>query len=145
MVRHPAMLNDEMRLEGEEAEGMNADQRRRQGVIAAYSRRWERHSVSRNELDAILIEADAVWDTELTKLIRPLKELERELFVFIQLHFDANYRNSPDLQQSYREILRNKRDILYDLMTDEDDFRKDFTEQLRNVENYLRKKLGRKQ
>jgi hypothetical protein len=142
-VRHPAMRNDEMRLEDDDAERLNEDQQRRQGVVVAYARRWERHSHAKNELDALLIEADAVWGEKLSSLIKPLRDLEHELSMYIMLHLNAHFRNNPDLQKSYREILKKKRDILYDPLTEDDEFRKDFSLHLGAVESYLRNKLGR--
>ncbi|MCV2871845.1 hypothetical protein OEZ71_06005 [Defluviimonas sp. WL0050] len=142
-VRHPAMRNDEMRLEEEDAQHLNEDQKRKQGVIVAYARRWERHSNAKNALDALLIEADAVWGEDLSNLVKPLRDLEHELFVYIMLHLDAHFRNNADLQNSYREILKKKRDILYDLLSEDDEFRKDFSHHLSAVEDYLRDKLGR--
>ncbi|OYX43626.1 MAG: hypothetical protein B7Z02_08805 [Rhodobacterales bacterium 32-67-9] len=142
-VRHPAMRNDETRLDGDDAEHLSADQQRRQGVIVAYTRRWGQHAHAKNELDALLIEADAVWGPELTSLVKPLRDLEHELFVYIVLHLDAHLRIDTDLQKSYREILRTKRDILYDVMSEKDEFRMDFSHHLGAAEDYLRDKLGR--
>lgn len=145
-VRHPAMSNSELRINEAEADGLPDAELRRRGVINAYAKRWERHSEKRNELDALLLEADAVWEEELSKLFEPLKTLEHELFVYIKLFLDANYYGDTELAKSYREILGEKRNILYDRLDDEkDDYRQDFLKALKPVEVFVRGKLGREQ
>ncbi len=142
-VRHPAMSNAEMRLSEEERSGIRAGDERGAGVINAYARRWEKHASSENELEAVLLEADAIWGPELRDLFTPLFDLRRELFSYIMLHIDANLRGNTDLANEYRTILRARRDVLYDMMNESDDFRRDFLTQLKNVEDFLRPKLGR--
>ena len=142
-VRHPAMSNSEMHLADDEAVGLSEDHRRRQGVVTAYVRRWERHGERKNELDALLIETDAVWGPDLSGLVSKLEALDHELFVYIKLFLDANYRGDTELAQSYRGILKTKRDIIYDRLDEEDAFRQDFVKALGPVEQYLRGKLGR--
>jgi hypothetical protein len=143
-VRHPAMSNSEMTLEEEDAKEISHSEARRRGVIEAYVRRWKKHAEKSNELEALLVEADAVWGSELSSLVAALRSLEHELFVYISLHLDAHYRGNTALAIEYREILKTKRDILFDMMNDEDVFRKDFIAQLVPIETYLRTKLGRK-
>lgn len=142
-VRHPAMYNAEMKIDETEAKSMNPDQIRQQGTILAYVRRWEKHQPLENELDALLQEADAVWGKELSEKVAVLKALQRELYSYVRLHLDAHYRDLGALADEYKQILRTKRDILYDLMSDEDVFRIDFEAGMKPVEAHLRKKLGR--
>lgn len=145
-VRHPAMSNSEMELTDEEKNGISAGGDKSAGVINAYAKRWERHSSSKNSLEVILVEADAVWGGQLRERVEPLKKLEHELYAYILLHADAHWRGPTELAKQYREILKTKRDILYDLLDNEkDDFRVDFKNGLGPVEEYLRNKLGRHQ
>lgn len=142
-VRHPAMSVGEMRLSDDEKGKISDGEARRRGTINAYSKRWGRHQERAIELDAHLIEADAVWGTELSGKVAVLKNLEHELWAYISLHLDAHCRGDTVLARSYRDILKEKRDILYDMMNDDDVFRKDFIDALKPVERYLRGKLGR--
>ena len=144
-VRHPAMSRREMETGEPLGIEMPRDQIERRGVILAYANRIEKHASKRSELDAVLLETDAVWSTELSELIAPMYKLEHELFVYIRLFLDANYRGDTELAVEYRKILKTKRDIIYDVMSDEeDDFRKDFIEKLKDAEKYLKEKLGRR-
>lgn len=142
-IRHPLMFSGEKKLDEEEAKGLTPDQIRQQGVVIAYARRWERHHPAENELDALLLETTAVWGKELSEKVSALKALQQELFAYVWLHLDANYRGQFSLAESYKEILRGKRDILFDLMHEKDVFRKDFENSMKPVEAYLRGRLGR--
>ena len=144
-VRHPAMYDGEMKVDDKDSERMTPDQKRQQGVILAYVRRWERHQPVENELDALLQEANAVWGGELSDKVASLKSLQSELFRYIRLHLDAHYRGPSELAKEYRKILKGERNILYDLMNEDDVFRIDFAAGMKPVETYLRKKLGREQ
>ncbi len=137
------MLNSEMRLNEEERSGVRANSEQSAGVIKAYARRWEKHSSSERELEAVLLEADAVWGLELRVLCKPLFDLQRELRTYIRLHIDANLRGNTELATEYRKILRTYRDILYDSMNESDDFRREYSAYLAEVESFLRPKLGR--
>ncbi|NRB16264.1 MAG: hypothetical protein HRU33_01480 [Rhodobacteraceae bacterium] len=144
-VRHPAMFHHEMEVSTAEAEGINASNERSAGVINAYANRWEKHSKSRVELDALITEADVLWSSELRQLVEPLRVLENELFGHIRLYLDAWHRGKTDLAKEYQTILSERRDILYDRLDDEKDcFRADCISELLKVEDYLRSKLGRK-
>jgi len=143
-VRHMAMNRAEMALPLEDGQTIWSGSEGSAGVIAAYIRRWEKHSPNRNQVEAIVLEADAVWGPDLRRWVKSLLALENELLVYIRLHMDAHLRGDTELAASYREILARKRDILYDFGSDEDDvFRRDFSEALMPVENFLREKLGR--
>lgn len=144
-VRHPAMSDLEMRLTEKERSEIVAGGERSAGVINAYANRWKRHTDVRSSLESLLLETDAVWGTQLRDLVQPLRELENELYSYIFLHIDAYLRGRTELAQSYREILRERRDILYDLLNAENDpFRRDFKGHLTEIEQYPGKKLGRK-
>lgn len=143
-VRHPAMSSTEMQLTDEERSGIRANSDRSAGVIGAYIRRWERHSSNGAEIEAILLEADAIWGSEFRELFEPLRELQAELNTYIQIHIAANLRGDTHLADNYRETLRDRRDILYDLQHGDDAFRMDFQNGLSALEAFLRPKLGRR-
>ncbi|MBV1865314.1 MAG: hypothetical protein KUG74_12910 [Rhodobacteraceae bacterium] len=142
-VRHPAMLASEMEPDKDQ-EPVNGSNERNQGVINAYVKRWGKLGVRSNDLDALLIEADAVWGSELSQKLLKLKELERELFGYVRLYLDSHFRGDTSLAASHREILREKRDILFDTLNEEDEFRRDFVDSMKPIEAYLKVKLGRK-
>lgn len=141
-VRHPAMSQAEMVVDNPDGNTSN-DESGRRGVIEAYGRRWEGHLPKRNDLDALLIESDAVWGNELSNLLKALYELEQELFMYIQLYLKAHYHRETDIALEYRKLLSKRRDVLFDMMSDDDPFRIDFVQRLIPVEDYLRHKLGR--
>lgn len=143
-VRHPVMSASEMELTTDECQGIVAGNDRSAGVINAYAKRWERHSEKSRELDALLLEADVVWDNTLRTRVDALKQLERELYLYIGLHIDAHHRGDTDLAEDYRDILGEERDILYDNLSDTDEFRADFEAAMGPVEGFLKTKLGRK-
>ncbi len=144
-VRHPAMSHSEMECDFGAQGSLTDRQKRSQGIINAYAKRWERHYEKRAELNALLIESDAVWESALSELVDEVKNLEHELFTYIMIYLDASHREYSDqtMNESYREVLSKKRDILYDLLDESDDYRSDFNRLLKPVEAYLRKKLGR--
>lgn len=145
-IRHPARFSAESEVTEEEVASFGARDLRSAGIIKAYANRFERHFPSRNALDAIILECDAVWGTDLRDLVGELKKLEQELFAYINVYFDAHHRaHDDDLAEGYRDVLKGQRDILYDRLDDEKDaFRVDFIKKLTEVEVYLRKKMGRK-
>ena len=142
-VRHPVMANSEKQVEIESERKLSDGERRSQGVINAYVHRWERHYTKRNELDALLIETDAVWGIDLSKSVAAVKQLEQDLYAYIWLYLDANFRGNAQLAAQYKILLRTKRDILYDSLNEDDEYRKDFMRLLEPIECYLRTKLGR--
>ncbi|MDA1287041.1 MAG: hypothetical protein O3A08_11555, partial [Proteobacteria bacterium] len=98
----------------------------------------------REPIHAKVLEIDATWGKGFRTLLEPLKKLEHELFAYIQLHIDAHLRGNTDLAKEYRKILKERRDILYDSLNDEeDDYRKEFLVSFKLVEEFLRGRLGR--
>ena len=143
-VRHPMMYAEEMKDDSVDAptDPLKAD--RYEGRYRAYSRRWQKHAEIDVDLGSILIEADAVWGSALTDLVKPLRELRNELFGHILMYLDsAKPHLGRDEIIMYRDLLKPKQHLLYDRLKDDDLFRKDFSEKLSAVEAYLRKKLGR--
>ncbi|MCT8330283.1 hypothetical protein [Albidovulum sediminis] len=142
-VRHPAMFAGEMRLDAEQESKLSEVEQRQESVRSAYSRRWSRHQEQAIELSSLMIEADAVWGEELSKKVSELRKLERELWAYINLYLDAHYSRDTELAREYRKILKGERNILYDMLKEDDVFRMDFVKALAPVERYLRGKLGR--
>ena len=141
-VRHPAMSNEEMALTHEEVKTIVAGSERSAGVINAYAKRWKRHSGASREMDAVLLEADALWGRDFRNLFGPLKDLEHELFSYISLYIDAHLRGDSELALRRREIIGERRDIIFDYLDDEkDEFRQEFEKALQSLEGYLRSKL----
>lgn len=144
-VRHPAIASSETEVSPEELENIAAENLRNAGIINAYANRWRRHSENNRLISSILLEADVEWGTELRSTFKPLFELEHELFSYIRLYIDAYLRGPTELAKDYQKILKDERDILYDLFdAEKDEFRADFEGHLKLVEDYLRTKIGRK-
>ncbi len=78
------------------------------------------------------------------EIVNPLFELETELRIAVQNYLRAS---NPTLPTAYRESankrLLSKRDVMYDDMTDDDAFRKDYQSALTPIEDFLRAKLGK--
>lgn len=142
-IRHPVMFNAEMSLEPSDSQGLSESEQQKKRIVVAYARKWERHLPAESELNALLIETDAVWGNTLSQKVAPLKELQHELYGYVSLHLDAHFRRDAELASQYRTMISKRRDILYDTMTEEDEFRKDFSRRLIPIESHLRSKLGR--
>lgn len=141
-VRSPDISDSEMALDNPET-NISSDELHDRGIIEAYIRRTECHSPTRSDLDALLVEAEAVWGNELSRLVKDMYDLEHELFLYIRRYLDANHRGETPRALWYQKILSEMPDILEDTMNEKDIFRIGFVAKLNAVEDYLRRKLGR--
>jgi hypothetical protein len=147
-VRHPAMFIHEHPEPPEiQRARMNQDQIRHYGERQAYQNRWNKVQDHRLELDADLLEAEALWGGELRNEIFPgLFSLEWELFTAVRHNLEMR---DPDGSQDVKEAIRkisNRREemeVLYDSLNKEDDFSQKIAAAIAKIENYLKPKLGR--
>lgn len=145
-VRHPAMFAYEMPEPPEqEREGMTAEQRRFYGLSKAYGNRWEKVTDTNAELYPDFLEAEAVWGKTLSDLMKPIRELQHELFTNVRQYLEVC---DPDGDKSRKtaveKIMRKNRDVLYDDLSDGDEFKNNFRVAIEKIEEYLKPKLGSK-
>jgi hypothetical protein len=110
-----------------------------------YEERWRRVTSVRAELYPKLIEAEVIWGTELGKLVQPIFDLESELFVVVSSHLRSN---NPNIQEGLRNAAgrsaRKKEKILYDGLSEDDNFETRYEDALKPTEKYLRQMFGKK-
>lgn len=113
------------------------------GITKAYENRWAKVSNLRAELYADATEAEAYWGRDYKTAFKRLTDLEMELAQNIRLYLTII---DPDTNQarrdSYQEILRAEREVMYAIYDDSDDYWRDFEAALEAVETYLRVKMG---
>lgn len=143
-VRNPVMTSNEMpEPPNENAENMRYDQIRHYGIEKAYQARWDQVYEIRRELQADMLEAEAIWGTAVYDVFKGLFDLQTELFINVRNYIGVS---NPDLNQAIRDALHKamnqKRDVLYELSADEpDEFTKDVSAAIAEVETYLKPHL----
>lgn len=144
-VRNPAMWTAEMPAPPEEkAKTMSPAQVHFYGRFKAYEKRWERVRDARTLLYPELLEAEALWGNEIRDRFAPLLKLENELFRRIQNQMELE---NPDVPREDKEAIRGlidrKRDIIYDTLSDDDAYKKEFNEQVDKIAATLKVHLRR--
>lgn len=145
-VRHPAIWSGET-VDAVKGKDLPDDrsQRRHIETTAVYEKRWSKVAEIRAELYSQLLEAQALWGDSFKDLLSPLWKLELELLGVVRTYLDAMDPNSSEeMRRAVQEIHRKKRDILYDMLDESDEFRADYSRELIPIEAALRQKLGRK-
>jgi hypothetical protein len=144
-VRYPAMWAYEMPSPPEEESAkMSREQIRFYGTSKAYQARWDKVQTERTTLYADLLEAEAIWGTELKEMFKEVFNLEHELFTRIRHYVELI---NPDTDEASKEAIRNidkkARDIMYDNSSDEpDEYKQDFISAIEKIEKYLKPKLS---
>ena len=144
-VRHPAIYNYEMPEPAEDqVKTMNNGQKRFYGTSKAYEARCENVDKIQQEIYTELLEAEALWGKQPEILFKSLFNLGKELFFYVSYYLKSI---NPDIsigeREAYEKIKREKRDILYDSMEDEDEFRKDVSSAINAIEDFLKPHLKR--
>lgn len=147
VVRNPVMFGYEQSMpEKAEAEKMTNDQIRHYGTVRAYQARWDKVNEARAELQTDILEAEVIWGHVIQKKFRKLFELQGELFSVVQTYLVATDPSKPQSSRdSYHELIKTKRDIMYDISSDDepDEFTKDVTNAVKEIEDYLTQYLHR--
>jgi hypothetical protein len=122
-VRYPVMLAYEMPSPPEEvAKIMSQEQIRFYGTSKAYQVRWDKVQSVKASLYADLLEAEAIWGNEFKDLFKKVFELEHELFTCIRHHIELiNPDTDKASKDAIREIDIEKRDVKYDILSEEPD------------------------
>jgi hypothetical protein len=144
-LRHPAMWAYEMPSPSEEiAKLMNADQIQFYATSKAYQVRWDKVQTERTNLYADMLEAEAIWGSELNSLFKVVFDLQHELFTKIRHHLELI---NPDVKEAKKEAIikidDKSRDIMYeDFGDDPDKYKKDLLDAIESIELYLKPKLN---
>ena len=144
-VRHPAMWAYEMpNPPEEEAKSMNDSQIRSYGTSKAYQARWDKVQAERTILYADMLEAEAIWGSELNSLFKMVFDLQHELFTKIRHYLELI---NPDTREASKEAINKidekSRDIMYEIFGDEpDEFKQDLLNAIESIELYLKPKLS---
>ncbi len=122
---------------------MNPDQIRFYGTSKAYQARWDKVQIERSTLYADLLEAEAIWGTDLKILFKKVFDHEHELLTRIRHYIELI---DPDRNETSKEaiekIYAKRRDIMYDLGEDPDEFKQDLFSAIEDIEKYLKPKLS---
>ena len=113
------------------------------GEVNAYRRRFRALDSSKAVLCATLIEAEAVWDESLGRLMQPIFSLADEFFGFINVYTQMNDPREP---QEKREFLMNhvrRRDARQQHDESRDEYLEELKSAVKAVEEYLKSKLIR--
>lgn len=112
-VRSPVMWGHERPQPPEgDASASSSEGKQWFGTFKAYEKRWERVFEARTELEAELLEAEAVWDAEVRKSFDPLFDLENELYFHTMEYLDGLNPDSRTPEMTSEEK-RQKREVLY--------------------------------
>jgi hypothetical protein len=144
-TRHPWMeygLADDI-----DGEGLTFEQRKYLGLQNAYEERWERVQQARAELYSELLEARVLWGSTIDDALAPLLKLQTELLLAIRDHLKLS---NPDVSKLDKEHLetpdQRKRlnRLLYDKLSDEDEFASQTDQVIEAVSAVLSPHLGKK-
>lgn len=129
-VRNPFIPIYEMKaarkeegLESEDLNGMDNETNR-----LVYARRWRRVMSATEELDAVLLEAEAVWGHSAVEAQKDFDECIRELHSTLMTFLDGRSQRRVDVD-----------DIIY--ATSQSEFTKKIDASIAKVEEYLKKHL----
>ena len=107
-------------------------------------KRWETHTAQMVALDALKLQAMAVWGDSFADLMTGFDELERELFRVVRSKVEAIHPgNDEKKREIYAGMLKAERDILYDTLDFEKEvFAEELQASLESVMAHLRSKLS---
>ena len=142
-VRNPAIWVDESEaVLTEEDKKEDRDFQRYLGTAKVYEKRWEKITSVRSELYPLLLEADAIWQGEAKDMMMPLHELEVELKITVQRYLRAtNPRITEETRRHAEKRLNQKRDVLYEDYSPDDEFKTDYQTRLESIERFLQSKM----
>ena len=149
-ARSPFIWAHEMQNEENETFSVNRTENvRHAGLTRAHQRRFSEIGLSGPQIYALLLEAEAVWGPEMSRLWGDVNRLRNELVSQTQLYLDySDPSNKGDDETAFygnREARLAARLIVYsnDAADGTNEFSNRFTLAVALVEDYLRNKLGR--
>jgi len=143
-VRHPMMWAYEMVEPPEDGKTYSHQEKKHYGTANAYQKRWEKVQNAKDELNTDLLEAEAILGNEIYKIFKPCKDLESELFSSIQDYLQLiNPNESDEMKEVISKSRKKQINILYDDLTDNNEYRKNYTTAIEEIEKYLKPKLSK--
>ncbi len=143
-VRNPVMFGGEMpNPSPEEAKDMSREQINFYGMSKAYQNRWDKVTQVSSELQAELLEAEALWGAVVHKQFETLFKLRHELWVAVHFQIMAsNPNDSSETRKAMSAISQKQREVLYDISGEtEDEYSKNVTDAISSIETYLKSYL----
>lgn len=143
-VRNPVMWGYEMPTPPEvEASKMSKEQLRYYGLANAYQKRWDKVTEVRTDLQTEMLEAEALWGRIVYEKFEPVFKLQQELFSSVHAYISVcNPNESEQSRAAYQKIMRDKRDILYELSSESpDEYAQDITRAIEAIESFLKPHL----
>ncbi|MYM68246.1 hypothetical protein GTP45_15605 [Pseudoduganella sp. FT55W] len=142
-VRNPFMWFDLKEVPGKLTDAKKA---KFNDTAAQYQSRWDAVVIERDILEAAIKEAKVVWKNgaELDRIWRDLFELEKELRRSVFNYLSAINPDAPEgIKEAARESLKNARDILYDMLEEEnpDSFKNEISLGVQSIIDWLGPKL----
>ncbi|WP_313456337.1 hypothetical protein [Pseudomonas sp.] len=143
-VRNPLMLASEFSptvvSTGPQSEAVS----RYLGRCSAYDERFRLVTEARRNLDVVLLEAEALWGSDLKLLVKPLNDKSWDLYHYIENHLlSTDPRIDQAERAAYVDINKGQPNIMYRRSdVSKDDFARSFNQDLSKTEVYLRRKLA---
>lgn len=137
-VRNPAMI-----VNGNLTGESNFQQVLFKQTVDFYQAQFSVIDEIRSRLETSLLESEAIWGGELKLLVKPILDLQYEIFTKVISHLGSiNPSETEDRVRSHRNVLSSGRNSLYESHIEgEDTFSAELKAALSNVEDYLRPKL----
>ncbi|MBS7131975.1 MAG: hypothetical protein KH116_13630 [Clostridium sp.] len=142
-VRHPAMtIKERPELPADKIQTMTADQIRHHSLREAYRKRWDKVITANSTLSVNLIEAEAMWDSDLKTLSEKLFRHQNYLVHMIDRYLSIR---NPELHPSARDSIAKESDkiheVVFNSLDDNDQYNKTLNEHIKPIEEYLKKKM----
>lgn len=141
VVRNPIMWANEFVPVPTDFKGSD-DDARYYGMSAAYEKRWNHVVEARRELEAELLEAEVIWDRSIRDRYTKLFQLQQELIAYLNTYLRVQDPKAGfSMRDSYSEVLRKRRDVLYEDGSPEDEFARDLVSAIAAIEEHLKPHL----
>jgi hypothetical protein len=144
-LRNPVLYGHELVIPPEKNEkNMSEDKKSFFETTGAYQARYNKVKAERVSLLADLLEAEAIWGSQVKLLCQELYKLEEELFFCIWLSLGKVNPNTSDADKLFiRELTKNNRNIMYAPLIEDkpDEFRNEMNSAIQEIERYLKPML----
>ncbi|SDR19432.1 hypothetical protein SAMN04490186_3911 [Pseudomonas grimontii] len=142
-IRNPAMLITENLYESDGSKKANFEQINFKYTAEFYQIQFSVIDEVRSRLETSILESEAVWGYELKRLVKPILNLQHEIFTKVISYLGSvNPNETEDRVRSHRNVLSSGRNSLYESHIDgEDEFNIEMNAALSNIEDYLRPML----
>ncbi|MDP2064034.1 MAG: hypothetical protein Q8J98_13140 [Phaeovulum sp.] len=111
------------------------------GLYAAFVTRLKQIREARNELDGLFLETDAFWKPAIRSKFEAITKQEIDLTLGVDNLLNSLREDDPDTARGFAELIDER--VLYDKLSDSDEFRAKFDKTLSDVHSYLAAKVGK--